>query len=233
MDILENSIYSNINGFVISENAYLNNAKIFRVYTDEFGLISIYTKNIEMYLSMYSNYSFKLNYRNEFFYCNEYELLEFISFKSKEHILFLNILSEIILKTSVSEFKNTEVYDLIKEVLITKQIDYKIILSYFILKYLIFNGYHILFDCDKNIKKYNFDISELIINSNLKYNYKYNYIIDENEYNYIYFLYNSKKLENIILNNINMNFSRILGILINALCLNFNIYQLKSFNIRW
>ena len=232
MDILENSIYSNINGFVISENAYLNNAKIFRVYTDEFGLISIYTKNIEMYLSMYSNYSFKLNYRNEFFYCNEYELLEFISFKSKEHILFLNILSEIILKTSVSEFKNTEVYDLIKEVLITKQIDYKIILSYFILKYLIFNGYHILFDCGKNIKNYNFDISELIINSSLKYNYKYNYIIDENEYNYIYFLYNSKKLENIVLNNINMNFSRILGILINALCLNFNIYQLKSFNIR-
>ena len=44
MDILENSIYNNINGFVISENAYLNNAKIFRVYTDEFGLISIYTK---------------------------------------------------------------------------------------------------------------------------------------------------------------------------------------------
>jgi len=232
LDILENSIYNNINGFVISENAYLNNAKIFRVYTDEFGLISIYTKNIEMYLSMYSNYNFKLNYRNEFFYCNEYELLEFFSFKSKEHILFLNILSEIILKTSVPELKNIEIYDLINEVLRIKKIDYKIILSYFIIKYLLFNGYHILFDDEKNIKNYNFDISELLINSSLKYKDKYNYIINEHEYNYIYLLYNSKNLENIDLNCINLKFSRILGILINAFCLNFNIYQLKSFNIR-
>ena len=67
MDILENNIYNNINGYIVSENIYLNKGKIFKVYTDEFGLISIYTKNIEIYFSLYSNYNFKLNYRNDFF----------------------------------------------------------------------------------------------------------------------------------------------------------------------
>ena len=46
MDILENNFYNNINGFIISENTYLNKGKIFRVYTDEFGLIPIYSKII-------------------------------------------------------------------------------------------------------------------------------------------------------------------------------------------
>ena len=232
MDILENNIYNNINGYIVSENIYLNKGKIFKVYTDEFGLISIYTKNIEIYFSLYSNYNFKLNYRNDFFYCNEYELEEFIPFRSKEHILFLNILSEIILKTSVQELKNLEIYNLIKEVLSIQKSDYKILLAYFIIKYLLFNGYHILFDNCKNMKNFNFDISELVVNSNLKFNYKYNYVLDKCEYDCIYSLYNSKNFENLDLDNINVAFSRILGIMINALCLNFNIYKLNSFNIR-
>lgn len=88
MDILENNIYNNINGYIVSENIYLNKGKIFKVYTDEFGLISIYTKNIEIYFSLYSNYNFKLNYRNDFFYCNEYELEEFIPFILKNIFYF-------------------------------------------------------------------------------------------------------------------------------------------------
>ncbi len=79
MDILENSIYNSVNGFVISENTYINKGKIYKVYTDEFGFISIYTKNSEMFLSLYSNYNFKLMFKNEFFYCNEYELIDFFS----------------------------------------------------------------------------------------------------------------------------------------------------------
>ena len=94
MDISENNIYNSVNGFVISENTYINKGKIYKVYTDEFGFISIFTKNTEMFLSLYSNYNFKLMYKNEFFYCNEYELIDFYKFKSKEQILFLNIISE-------------------------------------------------------------------------------------------------------------------------------------------
>lgn len=232
MDILENNFYNNINGFIISENTYLNKGKIFRVYTDEFGLIPIYSKSVEMYLSMYSNYNFKLNYRNEFFYCNECELVDYITFKSKEHMIFLNILSEIILKTSVQELRNIEIYNLIKEVLGVQIRDYKILLIYFIIKYLLFNGYHILFDNCKNTKNFNFDISELVVNSNSKFNYKYNYVLDKCEYDCIYSLYNSKSFENLDLDNIKADFSRILRIMINALCLNFNIYKLNSFNIR-
>lgn len=232
MDILENNIYNNINGYIISESTYLNKGKIFKVYTDEFGLISIYSKSIEMYLSMYSNYNFKLNYRNEFFYCNEYELVDFIAFESKEHILFLNILSEIILKTSVQELKNLEIYNLIKEVLSIKKTDYKMLLTYFIIKYLLFNGYHLLFDNDKNAKAFNFDIYELVINSSLKLNSKYNYILDKYEFDFIYLLYNLDCFEKSELNNIKYDFSRVLGIMINALCLNFNIYKLNSFNLR-
>lgn len=232
MDILENNFYNNINGFIISENTYLNKGKIFRVYTDEFGLIPIYSKSVEMYLSMYSNYNFKLNYRNEFFYCNEYELVDYITFKSKEHMIFLNILSEIILKTSVQELKNIEIYNLIKEVLGVQIRDYKILLIYFIIKYLLFNGYHILFDNNENFNNFNFDIYELVINSNLKLNSKYNYVLDKYEFDFIYLLYNIDSLEKYDFSDVDYNFSRILGIMINALCLNFNIYKLNSFNIR-
>lgn len=232
MDISENNVYNNVIGYIISENTYLNKGKIFRVYTDEFGLISIYSKSIEMYLSMYSSYNFKLNYRNEFFYCNEYELVDFISFKSKEHIIFLNILSEIILKTGVQELKNIEIYNLIKEVLGVQITDYKVLLIYFIIKYLLFNGYHILFDNNENFNNFNFDIYELVINSNLKLNSKYNYVLDKYEFDFIYLLYNIDSLEKYDFSGVNYNFSRILGIMINALCLNFNIYKLNSFNTR-
>ena len=65
LDILENNIYNNINGYIVSENIYLNKGKIFKVYTDEFGLISIYTKNIEIYFSLYSNYNiFEYSFRD-------------------------------------------------------------------------------------------------------------------------------------------------------------------------
>lgn len=232
MDILKNNIYNNVNGFIISENTYLNKGKIFRVYTDKFGLISIYSKNTEMYLSMYSNYNFNLTYGNEFFYCNEYEMVEFVSFKSKEHILFLNILTEIILKTNVQELKNLEVYNLITDILNVEKVDYKMILTYFSIKYLAFNGYHILFENIKNFEKFNFDISELVINSNSIFNYKYNYILNKYEYNYIYFLYNLESFENFDSSKFEVNYSRILGIMLNALCLNFNIYKLNSFNLR-
>ena len=67
--------------------------------------------------------------------------------------------------------------------------DYKILLAYFIIKYLLFNGYHILFDNCKNMKNFNFDISELVVNSNLKFNYKYNYVLDKCEYDCIYSLF--------------------------------------------
>ena len=36
LDILENNIYNNINGYIVSENIYLNKGKIFKVYTDLF-----------------------------------------------------------------------------------------------------------------------------------------------------------------------------------------------------
>ena len=206
MDILENSIYNSVNGFVISENTYINKGKIYKVYTDEFGFISIYTKNSEMFLSLYSNYNFKLMYKNEFFYCNEYELIDFYKFKSKDQILFLNILSEIIVKTNVQELKNLEVYNLI--------------------------GYHIIFENNKYLDYYNFDISELLINSNLKMHIKYNYLINNFEYNYIYLLYHSDSIRNFETIDFKVNKERILGLLVNALCLNFNVYRLNSYNLR-
>lgn len=232
MDILENNIYNNINGYTISENTYLNNSKIYKVYTDEFGLISIYTKNTEMYLSLYSNYNFKLTYRNEFFYCNEYELTELLVFKTKEQILFLNVITEIILKTNVSELKNIDVYNLIEEVLQINNIDYKILLTYFIIKYLLYNGYHIIFDSDENIQNFNFDISELIINSSFNSNNRINHVLNKSECDYIYLLNCLDSIKNFDAKNINVNYSRILGIIINAMCLNFNIYKLNSFNLR-
>ncbi len=144
----------------------------------------------------------------------------------------MNILTEIILKTNVQELKNLEVYNLIKDILNAEKADYKIILTYFSIKYLAFNGYHILFEIVKNFENFNFDISELVVNSNSMFNYKYNYVLDKCEYDCIYFLYNLESFENFDSNKFEVNYSRILGIMLNALCLNFNIYKLNSFNLR-
>ena len=106
------------------------------------------------------------------------------------------------------------------------------LLTYFILKYLLYNGYHIIFENNKYLDYYNFDISELLINSNLKMHIKYNYLLNNFEYDYIYLLYHLDSTRNIETIDFKVNKERILGLLVNALCLNFNVYRLNSYNLR-
>lgn len=232
MDITTNSVYTNVNGYVISEFNHLNNGKIFRVYTDKFGLISIYSKNIESYFSLYSKYDFKLVRGNDFFYCNEFELLDYNFFKDKKYILFLNILTEIILNSSIQEIENEDIFNLISDCLTNyKKFENNSVLIYFILKYMMYSGYHIIFD-DIDSKNYNFNIMDLEI-KNLTTNIfdrRYNYKLDFNEYKFILELNEIKNL-NVDKFNYSVDYSRLLGIFINALCLNFNIYKLNTFGL--
>jgi len=94
------------------------------------------------------------------------------------------------------------------------------------------NGYHIIFENNKYLDYYNFDISELLINSNLKMHIKYNYLLNNFEYDYIYLLYHLDSTRNIETIDFKVNKERILGLLVNALCLNFNVYRLNSYNLR-
>ena len=57
LDITTNDIFSDINGYVISDFNHLNNGKIFKVYTDNLGIISIYSKSTETFFSPYSKYN--------------------------------------------------------------------------------------------------------------------------------------------------------------------------------
>ena len=61
---------------------------------------------------------------------------------------------------------------------------------------------------------------------------KYNYLINNFEYNYIYLLYHSDSIRNFETIDFKVNKERILGLLVNALCLNFNVYRLNSYNLR-
>lgn len=233
MDITTDNIFTNINGYVIYEFNHLNNGKIFKIYTDKLGLISIYTKKMDSFFSFYSKYNFKLVKGEKFFYCSEFDLLEYNFFKEKNYILFLNILTEIILKSSVEENEDIEIFDLISDILNNfKKFNYKLILIFFILKYMKYSGYHINFE-EKVYKNYNFNILDLEINilDNFILDKKYNYKINFNEYNFLYTLNKIKNLESFNNFKFYIDFSRIFGILINALCLNFNINKLNTFEL--
>lgn len=233
MGITVDNIYSNVNGYVISHFDYLNNGKIFKVYTDELGLISIYSKSIETFFSLYSKYNFKLIRGDSFFYCDEFELLEYNFFKNKNYILFLNLITEIILNSSFSEIKNIEIFSLISNVLNHyKKFKYEFLLSYFVFNYLKFSGYHLFIE-NKISKKYIINILDLeIINFNYSIlDYKFNYIIDCNEYKLFKDLNTLNNLSSFINFHYFVNYKRILGILINALCLNFNILKLNTFGL--
>lgn len=233
MDITIDNIFTDINGYVIYEFNHLNNGKIFKIYTDKLGLISIYSRKVDSFFSLYSKYNFKLIKGENFFYCSEFDLLKYNFFKEKNYILFLNMLTEIILKTSVEENKNDEVFYLISDVLNNfKKFNYKFILIFFVLKYMKYNGYHIFFE-DKISKSYNFNINELDVNilDDFILDKKYNYKLNIDEYNFLYTLNNIKSLENLNNFKYNISISRIFGILINALCLNFNINKLNTFGL--
>lgn len=233
MDITTNDIFSDINGYVISDFNHLNNGKIFKVYTDNLGIISIYSKSTETFFSPYSKYNFKLIKGENFFYCTEFELLEYNFLKNKNYILFLNFISEIILKSSLEGIENCEIFDLITEVLKEyNNFNVKIILIYFVFKYMKFSGYHIIFE-KKVSKNYNFNIMELEI-KDLKDSFldnKYNYKLNFNEYDFLLNLNNKDTVNDI--NNLkeNVNYSRILGVLINALCLNLSVNKLNTLGL--
>ena len=82
MDIIENNIYEDINGYIVSDLNYLDKAKIYRVYTDKFGLISVYVKSNDIYLSFFSNYSFRLKYSGDLFVLLGVELNNFLKFNN-------------------------------------------------------------------------------------------------------------------------------------------------------
>ncbi|MCI5997513.1 MAG: DNA recombination protein RecO [Peptoniphilaceae bacterium] len=229
MDISKNNIFI-LNGYIVSSFNYLNKGKIYKIYTDNLGLISIYSKDMDFYLSNFSEYNFTLTKGREFFYLKEYDLLKYNHHNSKKYFLFLNIISEIILKTMLFEMENFAIYSLISEILnLYSDENYIDVLIYFVFNYLSLSGYYITFD-NLNNKKYYFDIEQLEVNSYSNYFYKnrFQYDLTDEEVKLLKSLYyNEIKFEG---KSTNIN-NRLFGILINALCINFGVSKFNTFNL--
>lgn len=60
---------------------------------------------------------------------------------------------------------------------------------------------------------------------------KYNYKLNFNEYDFLLNLNNKDKVNDISTLKENLNYSRILGILINALCLNLSVNKLNTLGL--
>ena len=231
MDIIENNIYEDINGYIVSDLNYLDKAKIYRVYTDKFGLISVYVKSNDIYLSFFSNYSFRLKYSGDLFVLLGVELNNFLKFINKKHILLLNIISEIITKTTLQFSENKELYLLISKIINSEQdMDIRIKICFFIHNYLECNGYFFI-----NNVHYLSDIIVDIVDLEIKnditnYLSKYQFRLTKEEYSQLILFIINKDINSFFSMDIS-NIDRILGILLNSLCVNFNIHKLESYKL--
>lgn len=236
MDILDkNKIYNDIKGIVISSLKYLDKGFIYKVLTDKYGIIDVFSKN-KIELIQFSKYIFKIKNARDMFLYIESDMLKFNYFRNKNILIALNFISEIISKTMFEQMDSSEIFEKLEFSLNTIDKDnYLIILLFFVISYLKYSGYYIILDEEYNdFDKFYIEVKEFSIRKYESAIHRpYEFYISGKELNLISNLFRSEFID------INMDFKdinvkRLLGIFTNSICINLEVREFKSFKfIMW